>query len=211
MLLAEVQLAQKHFSAAAAAYRKAGTLRPDTAAAIGEFRALRLGALEDPLGPLRRLAEQRPKDLPAHLALAQAQQELGDAPAAIRTYESALKGDPNNAAVLNNLAWLYYEARDPNALALAKRAYAVAPRDARIVDTYAWLLVENGQLPQGLALLAPVAGAGADEEVRMHYAQALARAGKREEARALGAHLASSASSKVSGEARRLLAELDRG
>lgn len=211
MLVGNVQLAQKRYAAAAAAYRKAGTSRPDTAAALAEFRARRLGALDDPLAPLLRLVEQRPNDTRAQMVLAQAQQELGDAPAAIRSYEGILARNPNDAPALNNLAWLRYQARDPGALALAKRAHAAAPGDPRITDTYGWLLVENGQLQEGLELLAAIAGPGADEEVRMHYAQALARAGKKDEARALGARLVTSSSARVSDAARRFVAELDRG
>jgi tetratricopeptide (TPR) repeat protein len=106
--------------------------------------------------------------------------EAGDKAAEMRAYESLLEADPNDAVALNNLAWLKYQARSPGALQLAKRAHELAPRDARITDTYAWLLVESGKVREGLALLEPIAGASADEEVKLHYAQARARAEKLE-------------------------------
>jgi len=44
----------------------------------------------------------------------------------------------------------------------------------------------------------------------MHYAQALARVGKRDEARKIGENLSASKSAKVSAEARQFVAGLDR-
>jgi hypothetical protein len=113
--------------------------------------------------------------------------------------------------VLNNLAWLKYEEGDAGAVALAKRAHDAAPHDPRITDTYGWLLVEAGKVKEGLALLGPIATGNADEQFRMHYAQALARAGRKAEARDVGTPLTSSASAEISDTARKLVAELDRG
>ena len=210
-MLGDVRMAQKKYSDAAAAYQKASASEPSVALAMRHFEALRLGSLPEPLGPLQKLVEQQPKDASARFALAQAAEELGDRKTAIRNYQELDQAHPNDAAVLNNLAWLKYEDHDPGALALAKRAHDAAPQDPRITDTYAWLLVESGQVKEGLALLSAIADAGADEQFRMHYAQALARAGRRAEARELGERLASSPSPKISDEARRLVKELDRG
>jgi len=177
-----------------------------------EYEALRLtGTAADPLVPLRKIVEQQPKDAPALFAFAQAAQELGDRKTAIQAYQQLDALRPNNAAVLNNLAWLKYEERDPGAVALAKRAHEAAPRDPRVTDTYAWLLVENGKINEGLALLAPIATGSSDEQYRMHYAQALARAGRKAEARDVSAQLVKSATTAVSDAARKLVAELDRG
>jgi Flp pilus assembly protein TadD len=186
-------------------------LQPNVNLAIREYQVRRQGKLDSPLAPLQKFAELHPKDTAAALALAQAAQETGDRAGAVRAYQSIIDSQPGNAAALNNLAWLKYEDRDPAALGLAKRAYAAAPKDPRVADTYAWLLVENGQVKEGLALLAPIAGTGANEEIRIHYAQALAKAGRRAEAREIGAHLTGSTSAKVSDEAKRLVRELDQG
>jgi predicted Zn-dependent protease len=177
-----------------------------------EYEALRLGGtVSDPLAPIRKLVEQQPKDAAALFALAQAAQEMGDRPTAIKTYQQLDTLRPNNPAVLNNLAWLKYEERDAGAVALAKRAHDAAPQDPRITDTYGWLLVEGGKVKEGLALLASIATGTADEQYRMHYAQALARAGRKAEARDLSEKLTGSASAGISDAARKLVAELDRG
>jgi putative PEP-CTERM system TPR-repeat lipoprotein len=211
-MLGDVRMAQKKYAEAAAAYHKAAATEPSAALAMREFQALRLGGTAaDPLAPLRKLVQEQPKDPAALLAFAQGAQESGDRKAAIGAYQQLDALRPNNPAVLNNLAWLKYEEGDPAAIALAKRAHDAAPRDPRIVDTYAWLLVESGKVKEGLALLAPIATGTSDEQFRMHYAQALARAGRRAEARELGTQLASSGSAAISEAARKLVAELDRG
>ena len=211
-MVGDVRMAQKKYSDAAIAYHKAATAEPGAAIAMREYEALRLtGTAADPLVPLRKIVEQQPKDAPALFAFAQAAQELGDRKTAIQAYQQLDALRPNNAAVLNNLAWLKYEERDPGAVALAKRAHEAAPRDPRVTDTYAWLLVENGKINEGLALLAPIATGSSDEQYRMHYAQALARAGRKAEARDVSAQLVKSATTAVSDAARKLVAELDRG
>lgn len=211
MLNGEILVARKRFDDAVLAFQKAGEKQPNLNAVLAECRALRLGNLPNPIAPLQRWVDQHPNELPSRLLLAQFSQELGDKKAAIKQYETVIQRAPNHAAALNNLAWLQYEAGDKGAVALAKRAHAIAPQDPRITDTYAWLLVESGQVKEGLALLEPIAGRDADAEVRMHYAQALARAGKRDEAREIGEGLATSDSKEVSEEAREFVADLDRG
>jgi putative PEP-CTERM system TPR-repeat lipoprotein len=210
-LLGDVRMAQKKYSEAATAYEKAGASEPSAAVAMRHFEALRLGSMPEPLAPLRKLVEQQPKDVGARFALAQGAQQIGDRKTAIRTYQELDQARPNNPAVLNNLAWLKYEEHDPGALALARRAHEAAPKDPRVTDTYGWLLVESGQVKEGLTLLATIADPGADEQFRMHYAQALARAGRRAEARELSAPLTSSTTPAISDAARRLVEELDRG
>jgi hypothetical protein len=69
--------------------------------------------------------------------------------------------------------------------------------------------VEHGDLQQGLALLAGIADEKAAPEIRLHYAQALARGGKTAQARELARVLAASPAAAVNGPARTLLAKLE--
>ena len=101
------------------------------------------------------------------------------------SYEQVLNSSPVNVVALNNLAWLRHEQGDASALDLARRAHERAPKSLEITDTYAWILVQRGQIGEGLKLLAPIAGASAPPEIRLHYAVALARSGKKGEAQAM--------------------------
>lgn len=60
---------------------------------------------------------------------------------------------PNNAANLNNLAWSYLQTGNPQAQATAKRAYDQAPENPSIIDTYAWILHQQGMHEKALQLI----------------------------------------------------------
>jgi putative PEP-CTERM system TPR-repeat lipoprotein len=185
ILAGDLLLARKDYAGAAAAYHKAGTLTADPAVALREFEALRQGGLPQPLRPLETLLAKRPKDVRTLLMLADAQQKLGLVDAAGTSYERILEQRPDNVVALNNLAWIRHEKGDANAVNLARRAHELAPKSLEITDTYAWILVQRGQVGEGLKLLAPIAGASAPPEVRLHYAVALARSGRKGEAQAI--------------------------
>ena len=80
-------------------------------------------------------------------------QKMGASSQAIRLYEQALKLNPSNSLALNNLAWLYFENKNPKARELSKQAYQQNPNNAGILDTYGWILLHDGETKQGLKIL----------------------------------------------------------
>lgn len=90
---------------------------------------------------------------------------------------------PNNPIVLNNLAWVRYELQRPGALTIARRAYRLAPNSPAITDTLGWILVQEGEVEEGLKLLY-TANEAAPEigDIAYHLAVALDKTGKRQEA-----------------------------
>jgi Flp pilus assembly protein TadD len=85
---------------------------------------------------------------------------------------------------LNNLAWLYQEEGNKKGVTYAERAHELAPDRPEITDTLGWLLVQNGDTNRGLVLLQEAAvKAPHIPEIRYHMAVALAKVGRREEAR----------------------------
>jgi predicted Zn-dependent protease len=67
----------------------------------------------------------------------------------------------------------------PGALAVAEKAYQLAPGDANVADTFGWALVEAGQLEKGLRYLREAqVRAPDDPEIRDHLAEALKRKGQ---------------------------------
>jgi predicted Zn-dependent protease len=67
---------------------------------------------------------------------------------------------------------------------MAQQAIKLAPDNPAVQDTTGWILVEKGQVAQGLALLRKaIAKAPESPTLRYHYAVALARSGDKGQAR----------------------------
>lgn len=103
-------------------------------------------------------------------------QSKNDKADAIKWYEKSLETAPNMPVALNNLAWLYYEAKDDRALATAQKAAQFAPNSASVQDTYGWILVEKGDVQQGIDVLQKASSLEPDNgEIKAHLEQARAR------------------------------------
>lgn len=210
MLEGDVQMALRDAPAAAKAFADAYRRSPSSAAAIRAYRARSLARLPASTTFLTDWLQSHPDDLGARMIFAQALLEQGQTTAAIVEYERVVAGGKPGAMALNNLAWLYQQAGDPRAEATAKRAFDLAPEVAAVADTYGWILVEADKVPAALPLLEKAAAArGASADVRYHYAVALARSGRKDQARALLRQLVSTPEFTYAGETRALLKQLE--
>ena len=74
---------------------------------------------------------------------------------AIVEYKSLLAEMPNNAKVLNNLAYMLAEGdvRLAEALQYARRAYEARPNNPGFLDTYAYVLYKNGKFSEAAEFL----------------------------------------------------------
>src|SRR5688572_22490254 len=108
---------------------------------------------EDVAGARRALEEVvavAPRALGPLVALAQFDEALGDYDAAISRYRIVIEVQPNHTTALNNLAYALAVRRNApgEALPFADRAARLAPGNAVIVDTFAWIqhLLGNSEL-----------------------------------------------------------------
>jgi len=125
-----------------------------------------------------------PKDASFRVYLAQAAQSAGEYAEAAKQYERALTLAPNDAVVLNNLAWSAGKNRDPKALEYAERANKLAPNTPEIMDTLGGLLAEKGELVRATELLRKaVELAPQADAIRLNLAKALLRSGDKQGAR----------------------------
>jgi putative PEP-CTERM system TPR-repeat lipoprotein len=180
-----IQLGQKRFPQAIKAYEQALAKGASTPGFIKLHRTL-LVAGETKVAD-QRLADwikQNPKDLMARAYAADVYMQTNRSREAITQYQELLRANPKHVSALNNLANLYQREKDSRALSVAEQAYKLAPNHPGVQDTLGWILIEQGQLARGLDLLGkaatqlPKVGL-----VRYHYGSALARAGKKAEAR----------------------------
>jgi uncharacterized protein (TIGR03790 family) len=131
--------------------------------------------------------------LEAHYALASNYEAAKEFDLAIARYRRILEVSPNQALALNNLAYgLAIRKGELNeALPLAEKALALAPRSGPIADTLGWIQFMRGNIARAVPLLVNAARlAPANAEIRLHLAQAHAAAGdipaaKREVSKAL--------------------------
>ena len=141
-------------------------------------------------------AAKQPADGHARRALADALLVTGKVPAAKAAYAELLKAEPSNEELLAAYAQVLRRLNDPGALAIAEKAYRLAPQNLNLADGYGWMLVQAGQLDAGVRVLREARLRDPSQAaVRWHLAAALAKAGRKAEARdelqaALGADLA---------------------
>ena len=168
---------------------------------------------EPPLGLLKDWLDRHPDDNVIKRTLAGEYARLDRIDEAVKLNEELLALQPNDPVVLNNLAWLYQKTGNPNALAYAERAYALAPDQANAIDTLGWILVQRGDVDRGLKLLRDAQARAADNpNINYHLAVALSKLGRTAEAKAkLQAVLNSGRGGTVADDARALLEQLSDG
>lgn len=165
-------------------YRRAYALAPSYRTMSTLFRALVVTGDHDGASEIMDawLVDQ-PRDVAARHLYAQmlvAQKEWARARA---IYESLQSDGVEDIVMMNNLAVIYQHLGDKRALPIAEAAYAKAPEDSNVIDTYGWILTENGRTEEGLALLREAyARASTTPSIRYHVGLALSRLGRTREA-----------------------------
>lgn len=184
-LQGDVKMAAKQYGEAITAYTSALERTPGNRLLIALHHAHRaLGDHEQAEQTLRTWLGTHPEDVAVRSVLAHFAQVSGEKTIAIQEYNRMLGQAPKNVLALNNLAYLYQEQGDAQALELAERAFKLAPNHPDVMDTYGWLLVKNGQADRGVVILNQAVKRAPDvHENRFHLAVGLAKAGKVAEAR----------------------------
>ena len=151
-------------------------------------RAERLLAANDRAGARSALEEATrvaPQAVPAQLQLALLHEQDQNVPAAIERYRLILATQPGHTLTLNNLAWALASRREhlDEALDLAKRAVAQAPRNPALLDTLAWVEYLSGDRYVAVRHIEQaVSGAPRDADMRLRAATIRAAVGDRIEA-----------------------------
>jgi len=118
------------------------------------------------------------------LALAESAMSRKDFAMAVKHYQGVLQTQPTNPVVLNNLAWLLGELKDPRALEFAEKANRIAPNQPVIMETLASLLAGKGDTTRALELLQKATElAPQAPNVRLSLARTQIKAGNKAEAK----------------------------
>lgn len=178
-LIGDVMMRQQKFDDAAAAYGRAMEKTDNATLAIRRFNAKRrAGKADEAFSEFQSWVDEK-DDRGGRHVLASAYLSSGNNDLALRESERLLEEDKDNPVLLNNLAWLYQQKSDARAVEYAERAYKAAPRSAAVIDTLAWILVDEGRdVARGTKLLreahelAPKQG-----DIQYHLAVALNKSG----------------------------------
>lgn len=142
------------------------------------------GAADRAVSLLDSWLVEQPEDGVAWSNLGMIQQQQNRVDQALAAYEQAVVHAEPNAVILNNMAWLYLDRNGARALELATRAYELAPSRAEIVDTYGWVLFQQGRQAEGLsALQQALIIAPRNAEIALHVGEALIAMQRSDEAR----------------------------
>jgi putative PEP-CTERM system TPR-repeat lipoprotein len=180
----DVQMLAKRFGAAVTSYETAWRAQPSATLGVKLFRAQAAAGRKPAEDSVIAWLKKASADPAAHEILAQYYQQTGRSADAVTEYERLTKGGAaDDPVLLNNLAWLYQEAGDKRAEAVARRAYELAPQSAAIADTFGWVLVQSDKVPEGLKALETAHNASpGDGNIAYHLAVAYDRSGARDRA-----------------------------
>jgi tetratricopeptide (TPR) repeat protein len=138
------------------------------------------GHLPEALQALEHAQQLAPDGKGLDMTIANVEDQLGNKPEAIASYRKALAKTPDNALVLNNLAFLLSETGGnlDEAQQMVSTAIRKAPKLPQLQDTLAWVEIKQHNYPAALQSLATLTREHpADATFRYHYAVALNESG----------------------------------
>lgn len=207
----DILLAQNNAAGAAAAYEKAFALSKTSPILIKRLQAMKLAGKEkEAVALASQWTKEHPEDVAVGMVVVENNFARKEFKPAIAQLEDMAKRQPENVAVLNNLAWAYQQVKDPRALATAEQALKRAADNPNVMDTVGWMLVEQGNTARGLPLLQKASSLAPNAtEIRYHLAVGLQKSGDIPGARKeLSALLASKEAFPEQASARSLLNSL---
>ena len=181
----DVLESQKRFADAARAYAEGAKHQPVAELVVKQIQLLHAGGLSaDAHAVGTKWLQENPNDPTVRFHLATTAMQNKKFKEAVEGYKGVLKRQPDHLAALNNLAWVLGELKDPSAIGYAEKAYALAPKNAGVLDTNGWLLFNGGNVKRGIELLTQAATSAPREvEIRVHLAKALIHSGDKARAK----------------------------
>jgi cellulose synthase operon protein C len=72
---------------------------------------------------------------------------------ALKHFDQILRLDPKQVMALRHAAWALNKLKDPRAIGIAEKAYALSPQTPAVVETLGYVLAERGDTLRGIELL----------------------------------------------------------
>jgi cellulose synthase operon protein C len=185
MTTAHVAMARGQFPAALSGYRSVMDKEPSTGNAILVTRAyIAAGQPDQALAFMEAWSKKRPTDQIALKALTQVQIQTGKFEDARKNFKQILVADPEDSSTLSDYAQVLQQLGDPAAVAVAEKAQKLSPENPEYADVLGWILVQRGNTEDGLRHLREARlRQPSNGEIRFHLAYALAKTGRKVEAK----------------------------
>lgn len=182
----QVHAAQKKWPDSERAFREALKLEPRAGPVAVQLHSVLVasGKSKESDDYARKWLADNPKDAAMRFYLANRALDAKNNKAAFGLYQETIALEPNNAIALNNLAFIAGELGDARAIGYAERAVKLAPNSPAVLDTLGTLLVNKGEIQKGFEHLDKARALAPNAAVlRLNYAKALTKAGRKDEAR----------------------------
>jgi len=185
VLEGDILMVQKRSTQAVAAYEKAFNLGKSGPLMIKLHASLKqTGKAREATLRINQWLKDHPSDIPTRMYLGDSLVKQKQNKAAIEQYQAILKQDPNNAAALNDLAWVFQQEKDSRALEYAERANQIATDNPSVLDTLGWILIEQGNTSRGIPLLQKAIALAPDiADIQYHLVLGLVKSGDNAKAR----------------------------
>ena len=141
------------------------------------------------LGVLNAALKQHPGDAKLRYERAMLLERAGKTGEALREFEALLVARPDDPNILNSLGYTLVDHKRevPRAERLIRRAVALMPDNAALVDSLGWALFRRGDSKQALPLLERAWNLSYDDEIAAHWGEVLWVSGEQSRARTVWA------------------------
>jgi Flp pilus assembly protein TadD len=119
-------------------------------------------------------------NIAALLMLGQLAEETGDQDEATRRYRAAVTVDGSNVTALNNLAYTLAASDPDTALKYAQQGAEIAPDNAAVEDTLAWIYYRKAIYGTAVSLLEKAVAKEPTPRRQFHLAMSYLKSGKRD-------------------------------
>jgi putative PEP-CTERM system TPR-repeat lipoprotein len=176
ILSAQLFEAKKEFIKAEESYNKALKKYPSQKSTLGLFNVLnQQQKYTESQIVIQKWLNNNPKDLLAHIALAESYADQDNLPKSLELYQSLIKEYQRMPILLNNAANVALRLEDLSLAAnLASEAYEKAPKSSSIIDTLAWIKTKQAKRTEAITLFRQALVLDFDNaEVKYHLAVTL--------------------------------------
>jgi len=183
-LAGKIYIEEKNFEKAFEAFQQAYQKKPDNKVLLVMADILtEQGKQNEATDLLEHELKGGGNKITINFKLATIYEQQKDYQRAEKYYKAMLAEQPDNPLALNNLAWLYLQQNNPEAIKLSEQAYNNAPNSAAAADTYGYILIKQGEVEKGLGVLEKVVKAVPENrEVLIHLAEGYSLQGNKSKA-----------------------------